>query len=92
MTDKTTYVYLLWDHAEEGPENLAATLDRSKLMGMLDAYFGNWSDEEARREIKNSLIDRLKLSDERLLAEDGSTGISLGYGWGGIHLQVVPLI
>lgn len=102
----TRYVYLLSDYAEDGAENVVATLDRDKLLELLES---NWSwerfKERAHRDveiesIKNEYSKWLfsgKLSLGQLLEKVDSDlceqreGWNLHDGWGGVQLHVVRL-
>lgn len=81
------YLYILSDHAEDGAENVCATLDRSLLPRLIDR---NWPDttERWRADAKAGLAHLLKESDEELLSPDGH---NCHHGWGGIQLHVVRL-
>ena len=83
------YVYLLSDYDEYGAEHVAATLDRARLLDLVDA---NWTDasEEFREIAKKELASLLERLDIDLLKEEGN-GHSLHHGWGGAQLHVVQL-
>lgn len=80
-------VFLLYDYAEHGPENLVATLDRQKLMGLVD---NNWADAPADwlAQGKAGLARLLELSDQQLFERRGGCCHD---GWGGMALDVVKL-
>lgn len=82
------YVYLLWEHDEHGPENLVATLDRSKLVNLLDTF--KWANHTATQTLVHTDLEVLLLrTDEDLSSNNGIHEIESG--WGGIHLQVTVL-
>jgi len=89
MAEKT-YVYLLSDYDEYGAENVTATLDRGRLIELIDE---NWAPTEARSvawnaEAKTKLAELLLETDDEL-ASRGSHNLQAG--WGGIQLHVVRL-
>lgn len=80
-------VYLLWTHQENGPEDLVATTDKSKVADLASKMnTNNWFKAVG----KPHLIADLN----RLLETDGNkVGIyPLMDGWGGLHLQIVELV
>jgi len=92
MAEKT-YVYLLSDYHEYGAENVTATLDRGRLIELIDE---NWPLTELpearsvawRAEAKTKLAELLIETDAGL-ASRGSHNLQAG--WGGIQLHVVRL-
>lgn len=91
------FVYLLSDHDEYGSQHVVATLDRSKLEGLIDENWPNKPTESEvmhsrweawRAEAKAGLAEHLARSDEEL-----ATGMPLNLhsGWGGAQLHVVKL-
>ena len=81
------YIYLLWDHGEDGPENLTATTDRTKLLEMAaDKNVGDWFERQAVNPICELKL-LLEKSDKVLAENEGIH--NLMRGWGGLHLQVV---
>jgi len=80
-----TFVYMLSIYEEDGAEEPTATLDRTKLVGMLT---GNWPDA-GKEEYAAALTELLKKPDEELCRR---YGINLGRGWGGLQLHVIKLI
>ena len=86
-----TYVYILSDYEECGAENVCATLDRSKLLGLVDE---NWPD---RSLVHEDWIAKMKAGLENLLLShsDGVLvthgGWNCSDGWGGMQLHVVEL-
>lgn len=88
------YVYLLWQHGEDGPEDLVATLDRLKVINIAKSLDVNDWFARVTREgelgVIETLEEVLRLSDEELAVRDhGITGLM--HGWGGLHFQVVKL-
>lgn len=79
------FIYLLWCHGEDGPEDLKATLDRERLVAIAETY----EDSAFAIEILNAFL--LK-SDDVLLSESSDGIHSLERGWGGLHLQVVKAL
>lgn len=99
MKENFMYVYLLWSHAEDGPEELVATLDRDKVISLAkeqnrDGWFERVECDPVGR------LEALLLKDDQELLRNsdpdnfGKTqeGIhNLMGGWGGLHFQVVKL-
>lgn len=77
-------VYLLWTHGEDGPEELRATLDRDKVLGLAKDYY---TDDWIKKFAPN-LMQRL---DSILLSNPSNDIYNLVGGWGGLHLQIVEL-
>ena len=73
-------VYILSVHEGYGAEDVRATLDSVKLLGMLDTY-GIVGIEDARKRLTEALADTSGRSSFTL---DGS-------GWGGVQLDIVDL-
>lgn len=96
-----TYVYTLSDYEEDGAEHVTATLNRSRLMSMVDE---NWPfteehtvTEHQRKwhrnwltEAKNGLEKHLQNADEYLAKN--KNGWKCHSGWGGIQLHVIELV
>ena len=82
------YVYLLYTYKEDGPEDLVATLDKSKIVGLakqIDEANNGWFE-------KNNELDLL----ERLKVIINTKGeipdrYDLMSGWGGLVLEIVEL-
>ena len=78
----TQYVYLLWDHNEDGPTNLVATLEKEKVFDLaLKVANGLYSEDSY---ILKSLKEAIDINEPDIyyLAE---------YDWGSLHLQIVEL-
>ena len=74
------YIYLFWTHSENGPEDLLATTDRSKLNTILR--------NSGYSEYSGLLANLLSKSDVELI--NTNSGVyNLSGGWGGIHFQIV---
>lgn len=82
------HVFILSTYGEHGAENVVATLDRSKLEGLLvalcDEIYGTTHTGAV-----DGLRSALALTDE-VLAEDRG-GQNLTEGWGGIQFHVIDL-
>jgi hypothetical protein len=78
----TRFVYILSTYQENGAENVIATLDRTKLHGLLTSYFKPLAHEHER------LAELMAGNDDELSKTDGHY---LSNGWGGIELHVVEL-
>ncbi len=76
-------VYLLWTHLEDGPEELIATLDASKVLALAKSYY----TEEWMASYATDLVDMV----EKALKADEVGIFPLTVGWGGLHFQVVEL-
>ena len=81
------FIYLIWWHAEEGPEELRATDNIEKVGEMVKGY-----DKEGYFErLGRPALDK----DAQIIANDNKDIVGiypLTYGgWGGLHLQVVEL-
>lgn len=76
-------VYLLSDYKEYGSENMAGTMDKSKVIELLTNNFNYISD-------KTEYCEKLEI----LLEEDISSKdpVDLGKGWGGVQLHIIELI
>lgn len=78
----TAFVYLLWDHEEHGPEIIRATTNPANLPAIMREAWPTASNEEHKKLVEliagGSLVsyETYRISD----------------GWGGIHLQAVPLL
>ena len=84
-----TYVYILSDYGEHGAEHVTATLDRAKLMDMIDANWPSESGDPWNEDAKAGLSEHLKKSDEELAAKGG---LNCHQGWGGMQIHVVRLV
>jgi hypothetical protein len=83
------YVYILSDYEEHGAEHVVATLDRSKLMDLVDI---NWPEvDEWNTKAKAGLAANLDLGDEILADRPDGDGWNCHKGWGGMQLHVVVL-
>lgn len=83
----SAFVYLLSSYGEYGAENMVATLDKTKVLAMLEAKFPatanpDLADDQAK------IVELLSRPDEELEAKDG---YNLTEDWGGIQLHVVRL-
>lgn len=78
----TRFAYLLWDHGEFGPDWIAATDDKEKVMSMFDAY-------EAECACGSPAI-RARLT-ELLREPDAVRKEKLARGWGVLHFQIVEM-
>lgn len=87
------YIYILWDHDEYGPCELVATLDRSKIAGLVS----NLCPEGDGR-----IAEILACTDEELLTTgspyrgiNGKHDLHIGQDgrafWGGFVFQIVEL-
>lgn len=92
------YVYILSSHDEYGAEDLVATLDRSKLEGLVKENWphqSEWEDwarkqrEEWLNDGINGLRKHLAKSDEEL--SSSQSGWNCHEGWGGMQLHVAKL-
>lgn len=83
------HVYLLWYHAEDGPEELKATLDRSQLPSIAETYNADGWFDRIESDVMGNLKALLEIEDTELSEGDGMH--SLMSGWGALHLQVVEL-
>ena len=77
-------VYLLSDYEEHGAENVEATLDATKLYGMLEERIKDYRDEQYKEKMRENLKKYLSEFDEL-------DGRDLGSGWGGIQLHIVKI-
>ncbi len=90
-----TYIYILSDYEEHGAENVTATLDRSRLLGMVEE---NWPFRKGSREQHDDWIMRAKAGLEKHLQKTDKELVSTrdGWnchdGWGGMQLHVVKLV
>lgn len=90
------YIYLLWDHDEDGPCEVVATLDRSKVAGLVSkvcprgegriAEILNHTDEEL---LTTSSPDRGINGKHSLQFDDFGWGLLAL--WGGFTFQIVEL-
>lgn len=71
-------VYILSTYQEHGAEDVTATLDPSKLEGLLHGY---------PYEVKESELDRLRT----VVAADEIGDHWLSAGWGGFTLHIIEL-
>jgi hypothetical protein len=81
-----TKVYILSTHEEHGAYHVVATLDRDKIIPLIQEKFTDLFDNEAISEAVNTANELLKLPDP----EKGEVG-GLNKKWGGIQLHVVDL-
>ena len=89
-----TYIYLLWDHDEDGPCEVVATLDRSKVAGLVSnlcprgegriAEILAHTDEEL---LTTGSPDR-DINGKHFLEFDNWGLLAL---WGGFTFQIVEL-
>jgi hypothetical protein len=80
------YVYLLWDHCEDGPEHMLATLDIDALPSMADSLNGDgWFARGGEPDLVRDLTAMLPS------LRDTPQTVGLMRGWGGLHVQVVEL-
>ena len=95
-----SYLYLLWDHGEHGPNSIFATDRREDVPAMFDRYAQAWSTDTTPMRAK--LIELLERDDEMLAGSDDGRGYDcseddpprwpLAHGWGGPHLQVLRML
>ncbi len=73
-------VYLLSDYNEHGSENVVGTMDKNKVVELLQTKFPFWAQDDA---------EELK----KLLEEDvpSTMPYTLGKGWGGVQLHIIEL-
>lgn len=83
------YIYILWDHDEYGPCELVATLDRSKVAGLVSNLYPQGEGRIA--EILASTDEELIISSspDRDINVNGKH--SLQTEWGGFTFQIVEL-
>ena len=82
------YVYLLWYHTEDGPDNVKASLSRDVIQAMVTSID---DDSEADKYLE-TFLPLMKKADSDLYVDDVDGGIyKLGKGWGGLHFQIVEL-
>jgi hypothetical protein len=90
-----TKVYMLSTYGEYGAENVRATLDRGKLVGMIQSWdMGQSKWQAAELEAwKTEAIAGLGKALERFDANPtmGSEGQNIHSGWGGMQVHVVEL-
>lgn len=91
------FIYLLWYHGEDGPEELKATVDRERLVTIAETYnedgwFNSLDKSIGSDDLLNKLRTLLLKSDEDLSSEVKDGIHSLMFGWGGLHLQVVKAL
>lgn len=78
-------VYILSSYEEHGAFHVVATLDRDKIIPLIQKFSDLFPDE-ILREAVNTVIKYLNLPEP----EGGAMG-DLTKGWGGIQLHVVEL-
>ena len=89
------YVYLLYDHDEDGPRKLCATLDPARLaILLLDTWLPADTEHrtawyESVRKAYRRLAAVLARHDAHALVAQGV--VALMDGWDGVSLQVVEL-
>ena len=87
----TRYVWLLWDHEEDGPEEMFAFADREKAMEWvrITSLIAN-SEREA---ILSAFPADTKLDEEIAweLNYSAANSWNLQKGWGGWHLTVTGI-
>lgn len=81
------YIYLLWFHGEDGPEDLKATHNRDNLIQLVESYNSDGWFERINTDPIKVLITLLELTDQELSEGDGVRPLTKG--WGGLHLQTV---
>jgi hypothetical protein len=79
-------VYILSTYEEHGAYHVVATLDRDKIISLIQEKFTDIFPDEAINEAVSTAIELLKLPDP----ESGACG-GLNKRWGGIQLHVVNL-
>lgn len=72
-------VYLLSDYGEHGSCHVVATVDITKLPGLLTEKFPYWA-EEAMPQLRELLLEDAPIDGRDLLI-----------GWGGVQLHVIEL-
>ena len=78
--------YLFWYHAEDGPEELKATLDINLVTSLAESYDGG--DWFLRTDSKMSIMEKLN----RAIAVNEIGIFPLMCGWGGLHFQIIELM
>ena len=93
------FIYLIWDHDEYGPENIAATMRVERLPDLIREYYGGHIEAAVRGGCDARHIQRLEDEMSGDLAAlpvvieraDENGVAAFGSGWGGLHLQKVEL-
>ena len=85
-------VYLLSDHGESGSEHVVATLDKSKVEGLAEKYFGGYGMDRPQYAsghptMREKLLELLKID----MQTEDRDGRKLCYGWGGPQLHIIEL-
>ena len=96
-----TYVYLMYDYEEHGPENLIATLDRGKIRELAIAQWGEDPEKEFAKyphislaehtESARIMIDGIDKALSKTDEELEQYGAQFRDGWGWPGLQAVKL-
>jgi hypothetical protein len=80
-------VYILNTHEEHGPYHIVATLDRDRIISLIQEKFTDIFPDEVIKEAVNNATELLRVADP-----DGTGYMSgLNKRWGGIQLHVVDL-
>ncbi len=83
-----TRLYLLWNHGEHGPEDIAATLDRDKVLELGRSMWGPYASPTGAAEYETALRQHLSRDDTEIA---GKAPAQLGRGWGGVNFQIIEL-
>ena len=84
-------VYLLSDHGEDGSEDVVATLDKSKVEGLAEKYFGRYGMDKPQYASGHPTMREALLGLLSLDLQTKENGTSLCYGWGGPQLHIIEL-
>ena len=89
LEDTAMLVYILSTYDAHGSENVKATLDKTKLIGMLLSYYPNASPPIDVSHEVNMITNWL--SSGGTDNEMSESGLHLSRGWGGFLLHTVKL-
>lgn len=86
-------VYILSTCDEDGTENVRATMDKSRLAGMLEALQKELLNGKApdEHETVSCLQEKEQLMNVLARNVPGRDGYDLSERWGGIELHIIPL-
>jgi len=78
-------IYLTWDHGEDGPENLMATVNKAHIFEMVEK--SGYLEDKILSAAGCKKEDIKKKVDQ--IIENNECGVfSLFGGWGGLHIQI----